>query len=405
MKAILTFFLCLLITFAESKVELGVDVFFKDGHLSSLKNQNVGLVTNHTGVNANLQPTADLLQQYATDFSFVAIFAPEHGFQGLSYAGEHVEHSKSKIPIYSLHGKTRRPTDEMLKNIDVLIFDIQDIGSRSYTYISTLFFVMEEAAKRGIRVIVLDRPNPMGGKIVDGPMLQENFRSFIGYINVPYCHGMTIGELAKYFNQEYRIGCRLEVICMRGWKRFMTFKDTGLFWVPTSPNIPESDTPFFYASTGLIGELGLTNIGIGYTLPFKVIGAPWIKAQEFAKQLNSQNIPGVKFLPFAYRPFYGLFKGRDCQGVRIVITDYGQYKPLTVQYLLIGMLKSLYPKEVGKRLALIDSKAKDMFCKANGNEEILSYITKEKYIVWKMISFQENERNAFVEKREKYLLY
>ena len=209
----------------------------------------------------------------------------------------------------------------MLKDVDILIYDIQDIGSRSYTYITTLFYVMEEAAKAQIPLIVLDRPNPINGLLVEGPMLNERWRSFIGYVNVPYCHGMTVGELALFFNAEYQIGCKLEVIQMQGWKRWMHFEDTGLAWVPTSPHIPEADTPLFYASTGIIGELGIVSIGIGYSLPFKVVGAPWIRAQEFATAMNAQRLPGVHFMPYHFKPFYGLYKEKQCQGVLIRITD------------------------------------------------------------------------------------
>ena len=198
-----------------------------------------------------------------------ALFSPEHGLTGLAYSWEKVkDHKEDGIPVYSLHGETRRPTAAMLKDLDVLIYDIQDIGVRPYTYISTLFYSMEEAAKRHMQFVVLDRPNPINGHMIDGPMLEEQWRSYIGYINIPYCHGMTIGELAEYFNAEYKIGCNLKVVAMEGWSRDMTFKDTGLHWVPTSPHIPEAETPLFFATTGLIGELNIVNIGIGYTLPF-----------------------------------------------------------------------------------------------------------------------------------------
>ena len=292
----------------------------------------------------------------------------------------------------------------MLKKIDVLIYDIQDIGVRSYTYATTLFYVMEEAAKRKIPVIVLDRPNPINGMIVDGSMLEENWRSYIGYINVPYCHGMTIGELASFFNGEYKIGCRLKVIPMRGWKRRMSFKDTGLEWIPTSPHIPEADTPLYFASTGILGELDLVNHGVGYTLPFKVVGAPWIDAEEFAIKLNQQQLPGVKFLPFHYRPFYGSLKGQECHGVLIRVTDKLRYRPLSVQYLLLGMLKSLYPDRVKASLSGINTNKKELFCKANGNSEVLRILNEEQYAAWKMISYQKKERGDFEKVRAKYLI-
>src|SRR5579872_1645162 len=199
---------------AEPKVSLGVDVFFKEGYDEILKNKRVGIITNHTGVNGALRPTIDIFKERSGEFTVAALFTPEHGLNGVAYAGESVESGKKKqnIPIHSLHGKTRRPTERMLKGIDVLIFDIQEIGARSYTYATTLFYVMEEAAKKGIDVIVLDRPNPLNGVMVDGPMLKAEWRSFVGYINVPYCHGMTIGELARFFNEEYKVGCKLKVV-------------------------------------------------------------------------------------------------------------------------------------------------------------------------------------------------
>ena len=332
--------LCLLTISSYSSVELGVDLFFQSSLTSTLKGKRIGLVTNHTGVNKQLNSTFELFLQNQKGLTLAAVFAPEHGFFGHIAADKEVKSEKiSGIPIYSLYGKTRRPTEEMLKNIDVLIYDIQDIGVRSYTYASTLYYVMEEASKKNIPVIVLDRPNPLGGNIVDGPSLEEAFRSFIGYIDVPYCHGMTIGELALYFNAEYKIKCSLQVVPMKGWKRSMLFAETDLNWIPTSPYIPEADTPLFYATTGLIGELGLVNIGVGYSLPFKVIGAPWIKAEEFANKLANQNFLGVKFVPFQFTPHFGLYKGELCKGVLIVILDKKEFTPVKLQHGILGILK------------------------------------------------------------------
>lgn len=400
------FFLILFPIFLCANVKPGIDVFLEE-HLLLLKQKKVGVLTNQTGVTSRLDHTIEALEKKAKDFSIIALFCPEHGLFGTCYAGESVKDGKykGKIPIYSLHGSTRRPTEQMLKNIDTLLFDIQEIGVRPYTYTATLFYVMEEAAKYNIEVIVLDRPNPIGGDLVDGPMLDPEMRSFLGYINIPYCHGMTIGELAHFFNKEYKVGCRLKVIKMKGWKRSMSFKETGLSWIPTSPNIPESDTPLFCASTGVLGELGLVNIGIGYTQPFKIIGAPWIDAEKFALKLNQQHLPGVLFIPYYYRPFYGAFAKEDCQGVKIIVTDHKLYRPLGVQYLLIGILKSLYPQKVEDHLKVVDRTKKDLFCKANGNTIMLKWLLEEKYIAWKMIEFEKEERKAFLIKRKQYLLY
>lgn len=385
-------------------VDLGVDVFVCEKYDQELKGKRVGLISNHTGVNKNLISTSTVLQSRGVQL--VALFSPEHGWKGSSYAGENTADGKAaQLPIYSLHGKTRRPTDQMLKGIDVLIYDIQDIGVRSYTYATTLFYIMEEAAKRKIPVWVLDRPNPINGLIVDGGMLEKQWRSFIGYVNVPYCHGMTIGELAQFFNGEYKIGCQLRVVPMKGWKRTMSFKETGLTWIPTSPHIPEADTPLFYASTGILGELEIVNIGVGYTLPFKVVGAPWIDGELFAEKLNAQKLKGVRFVPFHYRPFYGSLKGKECQGVLIRVTDIRFYRPLSVQYLLMGILKSLYPKQVQGSLDQVKGNKKKLFCNANGNEEIYRLLLSERYVAWKMIAYQQDEREQFKTHREKYLIY
>lgn len=397
------FFLLFPFLLLAQQVKLGIDRFFEEEYSNIVRKKRIGLITNHTGVDSQLRSTFSLFKEKC---HLVAVFTPEHGLFGSERASQEIKDKKAdKIIIYSLHGKTRRPTEEMLKEIDILIYDIQEIGSRSYTYASTLFYVMEEAAKRQIPVIILDRPNPLGGNIVDGPMLQEKWRSFLGYINVPYCHGMTIGELARFFNSEYNIHCNLNVIPMVGWKRHMTFSDTALPWIPTSPYIPECDTPFFYASTGILGSLNIVNIGIGYTLPFKVVGAPWINAEEFAAKLNAQKLPGVTFVPFHYRPFYGKFKDQQCQGVKIIITSFKTYRPLAVQYMLIGMLKSIYPLHFRLGMEKLTSTEESSFCKCNGNEDMLKIMYQRKYIAWELIQFENEERKAFLEKRKRYLLY
>ncbi len=401
------FFLFLLSTSAlfSQKVLPGVEVFFQEKQFKEWKGKKIALLTNHTGVDSEFRSTIHLFMEYEGDYKLVALFSPEHGLFGQHYAWESVSHQKwCDLPVYSLHGETRRPTAEMLKGIDIIVYDIQCTGVRAYTYPTTLFYMMEAAAKNGIEVVVLDRPNPINGVTVDGPMLEDKWRSFIGYVNVPYCHGMTIGELSTFFNEEYKIGCKLRVVPMKNWQRTMSFADTGLTWIPPSPNIPESDTPLYCPLTGLLGELSISNIGIGFTLPFKVVGAPWIKANEFADKLNSQKLPGIYFQPFHYKPFWGLYKGIDCQGVLLRITDPKTYRPLSVQYLILGLLKSLYPKEFMQRLNAAAG-AKDLFCKANGTEAVLQILSEEKYPAWKLIDLQKGERESFLERRKKYLLY
>ncbi len=384
-----------------AEVSLGVDVFFEE-EWASLKHKKVGLIINQTSVDSKMRSTLSRFQKAGICVS--AIFSPEHGIKGQKYAWEKVADARELgIPVYSLHGETRRPNEAMLKGLDAVIYDIQGIGVRAYTYQTTLFYMMEEAAKAGVEVIVFDRPNPINGTVVDGPMLEEKWRSFIGYINVPYCHGMTIGELARFFNAEYKVGCHLRVIPMKGWKRTMSYRDTGLSWIPPSPNVPEPDTPLFCPITGILGELSFVNIGIGYTLPFKIVGAPWIQALEFAAALNQQKLPGVFFQPFYFRPFWGQYKGVDCEGILIQITDESAFKPLSIQYLILGLLKSLYPAEFANQMGTI-RKNKDLFCKANGTDAVYEILAKEKFPAWKLIDFQRTEREAFLEKRKLYLL-
>jgi len=381
----------------------GVDVFFQEHLYEPYKGKRIGLITNQTGVDSKMRSTVQLFLEHAPVLELAALFSPEHGLQGQQWAEEKVKNHKSgPLPIYSLHGETRRPSVEMLKDVDVLIYDIQCVGSRAYTYPTTLFYAMEEAAKLGKEVVVFDRPNPINGLTIDGPMLEERWRSFIGYVNVPYCHGMTIGELALFFNGEYKIGCKLKVISMRGWKRSMSYRDTGLAWIPPSPNIPEADTPFFYPSTGMISGLKLLNIGVGYTLPFKIVGAPWIDAKKYAQKLNEQKLAGVHFLPFYFKPFYGLYKSEDCQGVLIQMTDSLRYRPIAVQYVILGVLKSMYPKEFAQRLNKAGSM--QLFHQANGTEAVFQILTEEKYATWKLLEFQQEERKAFSVLRQKYLL-
>lgn len=408
------FFALLLVSFVFNshtsiygEVLPGIDVLLEPENFKKLNGKKIALITNQTAITSRMRSTLDVLKAKAgNSYQLVKLFAPEHGLKGEGWASDHIHDSveDSGIPILSLHGKTRRPTADMLKGIDLIIFDIQDIGSRSYTYATTLFYVMEEAAKLKIAVMVLDRPNPINGNLIDGPMLDESLRSFVGYINVPYCHGMTIGELARFFNGEYKVNCALEVIPMKGWKREMSFKDTGLPWIPTSPNIPESDTPLYYPTTGILGELGLVSIGIGYTLPFKVLGAPWIKAEKLCHALRKQNLAGVTFRPYYFRPFSGKFANQNCEGVIIKITDPYTFKPVTTQYAMIDILKKLYPKAFQEALKGVSLSQKGMFAKVNGTDKIAELLWQKEGLA-STFKMQTPQRKKFNELRAKYLLY
>lgn len=393
--------------FSEPKIELGVDRLFTDPFVKVLQGKKVGLITNQTGVTRTLESTIHLFlrKQKPYDFTLKALFAPEHGLFGDVYADQKIATSKTieGIPVYSLYGETRRPTLEMLSEISLFVFDIQDVGCRPYTYATTLFYVMEEAAKAHIPVLVLDRPNPINGLTVDGPMLEQEYRSFIGYVNVPYCHGMTIAELARFFNEQYKVGCDLRVVPMKGWKRWMSFADTGLFWVPTSPYIPEATTTSCYACTGFLGDAELVSIGIGYTLPFKIVGAPWMNAEKFAAHMSRYGLPGVIFRPIRFRPFAGKFTSKPCQGVQIVVTDPHQFLPVTTSFALFSCLKELHPKELEEALTKLESKPTTFF-KACGTKKIASLLQEQKEPFAALKSLHTQAKNAFLLVRKKYLI-
>lgn len=262
------------------RVKTGIEVL-KDNGFKLLEGKRVGLVTNPTGVDSHLVSDIDILHN-APNVQLVALYGPEHGVRGSAHAGDAVAGNtdeRTHLPVYSLFGKTRVPTDSMLQGIDVLVYDIQDVGCRSFTYISTLYNIMKAAVKHHIKVVVLDRPNPLGGEKMEGNLVEDDCVSFVSQFRVPYVYGLTPGEVALLLNGEGMLGgrCDLTVVKMKGWKRRMTYADTGLPWVLSSPHIPEASTAPFYSITGIIGELTSISIGVGYTLPFKLIGAEWVK--------------------------------------------------------------------------------------------------------------------------------
>ena len=290
------------------RVELGIDVL-KQHDFSILQGKRVGLVTNHTGIDGNGVKTRVVLA-HAPGVKLVALYAPEHGLDGVVGAGKYVAASRDRVtglPVYSLYGPTRKPSPAMLKGIDVLVYDMQDIGSRSYTYISTMVKCMEATAEAGIPFVVLDRPNPLGGLRVEGPPMEPGWISFVGQLPVPYIHGMTAGELAQMANGKGWVQpkCNLTVIKMHNWQRNMTWNDTGLRWVATSPNIPYANSPFYYAATGLAGEVGGIETGCGGPEPFQVAACKWTDAGRFTSYMRSQNLPGVTFTEYTKNGFQG----------------------------------------------------------------------------------------------------
>ena len=385
----------------RDRVMTGIEVL-ESRNPGFIKGRKIGIVTNKTTLDSRMRTTVEVLAAMK-DTRVAAIYSPEHGFTG-GRTGDVEDQSDSLtgIRIFSLHGKTRRPTGKMLEGIDMLVFDMQDIGVRSYTYASTMKNCMEEAARRSIPFVVLDRPNPLGGLLVDGPVLDMGFSSFIGPGPVAYVHGMTMGELAGYFNTELGINCKLTVVPMEGWKRWMRWQDTGLTWTPTSPNIPESDTPLFYATTGILGELPLVSIGVGYTLPFKIFGAPWIDPDRISKKLNSMKLPGVFFQPFYFTPRYHHFKDTFCGGSRIIITDENSFRPVETGYHVIGTLISMYPDNFD--LSKISGYAEGMFNQANGTDLVLKMFREGKPAEEIVHGYQQG-LESFMEQRKKYLLY
>ena len=309
---------------AQSQVKTGIEVL-ADNEFDLLQGKRVGLVTNPTGVDGSLRSTIDILHAHV---NLTALFGPEHGVRGDFSAGDHVGDmvdAQTGIPVFSLYGSNRKPSKESLKNIDVLVYDIQDIGVRSYTYISTMGLVMEAAAEMDKEVIVLDRPNPLGGVRIEGPLVEDGFHSFVSQYSIPYVYGLTCGELALMLNGEGMLEggkrCKLQVVPMEGWHREMTFGECGLPWVPTSPHIPDYHTAYFYPATGIIGELDPNMIGIGYTLPFQLLATENIDAQQLADAMNALQIQGVAFRPIWFKPYYMAKKGTPLQGVQIHLTD------------------------------------------------------------------------------------
>ncbi len=389
------------------KVETGIEVLVKH-NFDILQGKRVGLITNPTGVDSNLRSTVDILF-HAPGVKLVALYGPEHGVRGDFTAGTHVDFEKDPVtglPVYSLYGKTRKPTPEMLKGIDILVYDIQDIGSRSYTFISTLGLVMEAAAENGIPLAVLDRPNPLGGIRMEGAVTRPGFVSFVSQFAIPYIHGMTVGELARFLNGERMLAggvvCGLQVVEMSGWSRKMYYDETGLPWVPSSPQVPHGDTPLFYPATGITGELYTVSIGVGYTIPFQTFAAPWINADSLATAMNGLKLPGVIFRPIHYKPYFSTLEGKMVHGVQIHITD-TSVAPLTLlQFYLMQEAHRLWP---GKNLfKMCEPSRLQMFDKVCGTDEVRKAFTKS-FLVSDIMGLWTDDLPAFRVKASKYFLY
>ena len=393
------------LTFGASKVKTGIEVLRESG-FKILQGKRVGLITNPTGVDSQLKSTVDILNE-ASGVKLVALYGPEHGVRGDVYAGDKVETTidrQTGVPVYSLYGKTRKPTAEMLKDVDVLVYDIQDIGCRSYTFISTMGLAMEAAAENNIELVVLDRPNPIGGLKVEGNITEDKFVSFVSQFKIPYIYGLTCGELAKMLNGEKMLNkqCKLTVVPMKGWKRSMNFEQTKLPWVLTSPHIPHATSAYYYAASGILGEFSFMSIGVGYTLPFQIFAKDSIDGLALSKQLNDLHLPGVLFRPIFLKPYYAVGQGKNYSGVQFYLTDYKKVRLTEIQFYVMQEMASMYPDK--KCFGTATENRFDMFDKVCGSDQIRLLMSKNMKVD-DMLAYWRKDETAFRKLSMKYWLY
>jgi uncharacterized protein YbbC (DUF1343 family) len=375
-----------------ARVQSGLDVL-EAQKFAPLRGKHIGIITNHTGRDSQERSTVDVLS-HATGVQLVALFSPEHGLAGRN--DEKIASSKDPstgLPVYSLYGETLRPTDEMLKGIDALVFDVQDAGVRFYTYTVTMAYCMEEAAKRNIAFFVLDRPNPLGGEIVEGPMLDADKTNFVAYFPLPVRYALTIGELAQLFNAENHIGADLHVISMKNWHRNYFFESTGIKWIPPSPNLRTIKGSILYPGIEILQNAGVS-VGRGTETPFEEFGAPWLNGDEVAEALNARNLPGVHFAGKPFIPIAGLYAGQRCGGVSIKITDRFKVRSMRMGLEIAAILQKLYPTQfqISKMIELVGN--------ADTMRQLQSGVPPEKIVAnW------SDGLTAFDQVRRKYFLY
>lgn len=401
---LLTIILLIISAFSYSQVKTGIEVL-RARDFDVLQGKRVGLCTNPTGVDRNLVSTIDILHD-AKNVNLVALYGPEHGVRGNVYAGDHVDNEvdlRTGLKMYSLYGKTAHPTQEMMDEIDVMVYDIQDIGCRSYTYISTMGNLMEACQKYGKELVVLDRPNPLGGKKIEGCLVEDGFYSFVSRFAIPYIYGQTPGELALYLNAKAESPCKLTVVEMEGWTRDMTWEDTGLEWIVASPHVPHGRTAIYYPVTGIFGEFYYINIGVGYTMPFEVMGAPWVNADSLASALNALELPGVVFRGLHYKPYYSVFKGENIQGVQIHITDYEKVALSEIQFYVVQEMMRLWGNQ-HDWFAECDQKRFSMFNKVCGTDKIKELFGK-RYRWEDAKAYWDKDVEKYREESSKYYLY
>jgi len=385
----------------KRKVSLGIDRLVEDG-FGALAGKRVGLVTNQSGVDGTGRKTRLVLHE-SKAVNLVALFAPEHGLDGVAVAGRKVASGRDRatgLPVHSLYGVTRKPTAEMLRGVDVLVFDMQDVGARCYTYVSTMGLCMEAAGESGKEFVVLDRPNPLGGERIEGPPLERKWKSFVGMYSVPFVHGLTAGELAQMANGEGWLASKvkLAVVRMGGWNRADPWPSTGLNWVRTSPNIPHRVSPFYYVATGIAGHLAGTDVGTGTALPFEYATAAGVDPVAFARRLNSLKLGGVSFLPYS--------SGKKAQfgGARMELDIESTTNLAALDVRLLMELHRALQAKGGSVFAGSSKSELDIFCKVYGSDRLRAEIEGGKPLE-EIVGSWEAEVQEFRERRRRHLLY
>ena len=375
-----------------TRVQIGLDVL-ESQKFAPLRGKHVGLITNHTGLDSQGRSTVDVLS-HAAGVQLIALFSPEHGLAGRN--DEKITSSKDPatgLPVHSLYGETLRPTDEMLKGIDALVFDVQDAGVRFYTYTATMAYCMEEAAKRQIAFFVLDRPNPLGGEIVEGPMLDGDKTNFVGYFPLPVRYGLTIGELAQLFNAENHIGVDLHVIAMKNWHRNYFFESTGIKWIPPSPNLRTTKGSILYPGIEILQNAGVS-VGRGTQTPFEEFGAPWLNGDDVASALNERHLPGLHFTAQPFIPIVGLYSGERCGGVAVRITERGAVRSMRMGLEIAMILHRFYPQQFDPEKLLL------LIGNSDTIQQLQAGATPEK-----IVASWSAALSTFDQIRRKYFLY
>lgn len=378
-------------------MKFGIDNI--DNYLHLFKGKRVGLITNPTGLNSNYRSTIDVLKEKV---NLVCLFAPEHGVRGDLQAGVRLESYVDKetgVVVYSLYTKEKKPTKEMLDEIDVLCIDIQDGGSRFYTYIYTMAYSMMACAEHNKEFVVFDRPNPVNGVDVEGNILDTTYRSFVGYYPIVQRHGMTLAELAQLFNNEFKIGCNLSIVPMSGWDRQKYYDELGLLWVFPSPNYPTIITGVAYNCTCIFEGTNLSE-GRGTTIPFEIVGAPYVNPKEYAKKLNDLNLGGVYFREQYFTPTFSKHANQLCGGVQMHVTDRKKFKPVHTGWAMLDVVRHMYPND----FQILKPYKEGGYCMLQFNTGC-NYIFEDTYSLEEQFAILDRETLEFKKTRAKYLIY